>query len=131
MKRIAAIAISAALLAGCESQPVRSVQAAVQSFIQPHKGADALATGLKQYENGEYAESAKSLQSALDLGLGDRDQVNARKHLAFIHCASGRIAPCREEFRRALAIEPGLELAPAEAGHPTWGPVFRDVKARR
>ena len=40
-----------------------------------------------------------------------------------------RSGPCREEFRKALAIDPGMELAPAEAGHPIWGPIFRSVKA--
>ena len=50
---------------------------------------------------------------------------------AFIHCAAGRQAQCREEFRRALEIDPQLELTPAEAGHPGWGPVFRSVKAAR
>ena len=57
--------------------------------------------------------------------------MNAHKHLAFINCVSGRTSACREEFRKALAIEPGLDLPPAEAGHPTWGPVFRSVKAGR
>ena len=42
--------------------------------------------------------------------------------------ASGQ---CRDEFRRALAVDPALELAPAEAGHPVWGPIFRSVKGGR
>ncbi|MBI2295732.1 MAG: TssQ family T6SS-associated lipoprotein [Betaproteobacteria bacterium] len=71
------------------------------------------------------------LQSALDAGLGKSDQVKAHKHLAFIHCSSGREPRCRDEFRKALAADPGFDLDPAEAGHPTWGPVFRSVKARR
>jgi len=28
-------------------------------------------------------------------------------------------------------VDPGLELAPAEAGHPVWGPIFRSLKAGR
>ena len=90
-----------------------------------------LQTGLKQYDDGDYAGSAKNLQGAIERGLAPRDLANAHKHLAFIHCVSGRSGACREEFRKALAVDPGLELEPAEAGHPTWGPVFRSVKAGR
>ena len=53
------------------------------------------------------------------------------KHLAFINCSQGRTGPCRDDFRKALAIDPSLELSPAEAGHPTWGPIFRSLKAGR
>ena len=90
----------------------------------------ALSAGLKQYEEGEYAESAKNLQGAIDLGLPEKQRADAHKHLAFIHCSSNRERQCREEFRKALAIDPALELAPAEAGHPVWGPIFRSLKAR-
>jgi Tfp pilus assembly protein PilF len=125
MKALLTACLLAAALAGCSTEPGRRLQA----LIEPAKGKDALATGLRQYEEGAYADSAKSLQSAIDLGLTDRQRVSAHKHLAFIHCASGRERVCRDEFRKALAIDPSLELAPAEAGHPAWGPVFRSLKA--
>ena len=95
------------------------------------KGEQALAVGQRQYENGEYVEAQKSFAAALEAGVPLKDQVEARKHLAFIHCVSGRQAQCREEFRRALDLNPQLELSPAEAGHPSWGPAFRAVKAAR
>lgn len=116
----------ALLLGGCGSEPVRAIHSVFQS-----KAEQALAAGLRQYEGGEYAEAQKILQSALDGGLSANDQVNARKHLAFIHCAHGRQAQCRDEFRKALDVDPQMELEPAEAGHPAWGPVFRSVKAAR
>jgi Tfp pilus assembly protein PilF len=94
-------------------------------------GPGSLAIGLKQYEEGNYEESAKSLQGAIDLGVPDRERADAHKHLAFIHCSSNRERACREEFRKALAVNPALELAPAEAGHPVWGPIFRALKAGR
>lgn len=90
-----------------------------------------LVAGLRQYEDGEYAESAKTLQGALERGLAGKERAAAHKHLAFIHCASKREELCREEFRKALAVDPQLDLAPAEAGHPVWGPIFRSVKANR
>jgi Tfp pilus assembly protein PilF len=102
----------------------------VTSVFRSSGEAD-LNAGISSYENGKYAEAAKSLQSALDAGLGKSDQVKAHKYLAFIYCASGREKQCRDEFGKALEINPGLELEPAEAGHPVWGPVFRSVKTRR
>jgi hypothetical protein len=41
------------------------------------------------------------------------------------------VAACREEFRKALTMDPSLELSPAEAGHPVWGPVFRSLKGKK
>lgn len=114
-------------LAGCGTEPVRKVQ----EFFQPSKGQEALGTGLKQYENGQYAESLRSLRSAIQLGLGDGDRINAHKHAAFIYCISNRQRQCRDEFRKALAVDPTMELAPAEKDHPGWGPVFESVKAGR
>jgi Tfp pilus assembly protein PilF len=122
--RLRALMVLALLgtLAGCSSQPLREL-------LQPSKGAAALNAGLREYESGEYAEAARNLQGAIDLGLGERERANAHKHLAFIHCSSGRERGCREEFRKALSVDPDLELAPAEAGHPVWGPIFSTLRA--
>jgi Tfp pilus assembly protein PilF len=95
------------------------------------KGEPLLAAGLRQYDDGNYDASLRSLSEALALGLPSAERVKAHKHLAFVHCASDRQRQCRDEFRKALAIDPALELGPAEAGHPVWGPVFRAVKAGR
>jgi Tfp pilus assembly protein PilF len=94
-------------------------------------GPEALHAGLKLYEEGNYAESVKNLQGAIELGVPDKQRANAHKHLAFIHCSRSQERECREEFRKALAVDPALELAPAEAGHPIWGPIFRSLKAAR
>jgi Tfp pilus assembly protein PilF len=131
MTRLLLGAALVAMLAACESQPVREMQASVKDIFQPSKGQAMLNTGLRQYEEGNYPEAATNVQRALDQGLSERERVIAHKHLAFIHCASGRERQCRDEFRRALAVNPGLELTPAEAGHPAWGPVFRSVRAGR
>jgi len=125
--RLLISAVAFAALAACASDPMRDIRGLFQSA----KGQSAFATGLEQYDNGDYAESAKNLQSALDQGLGERDKVAAYKHLAFIHCVSGRERQCRDEFRKALAVDPSMDLAPAEAGHPIWGPIFQAVKAGR
>jgi len=117
----------AASLAACESAPMKSLQ----QLFQSSPGYSSLRDGLRQYDDGAYADSAKSLNGALEQGLNDPERADAHKHLAFIHCASNRERSCRDEFRKALAADPALELTPAEVGHPTWGPVFKSVKAAR
>ncbi|MGE5466322.1 MAG: TssQ family T6SS-associated lipoprotein [Ignavibacteria bacterium] len=109
------------LLVGCASMP----------NLLPSKGADALKAGIDEYADGSYPQATRSLQSALELGLSSREQAKAHKYLAFIGCVTGKTAVCRDEFGKALDADPAMELEPAEAGHPTWGPVFRSVKAKR
>jgi Tfp pilus assembly protein PilF len=110
------------LLAGCVSGPTKMFES---------KANQALSAGIDAYDEGKYPDAVKNLQSALDQGLSVSDQVMAHKYLAFTHCVSGKERLCREEFRKALDINPNLELEPAEMGHPTWGPVFRGVKTRK
>lgn len=91
-------------------------------------GRMELVTGVRVYESGRFADAATYLQRSLDLGVDTSEQVQAHKYLAFIHCVAGREAQCKEEFGRALALQPSFDLTLAEAGHPTWGPVFRSIK---
>jgi Tfp pilus assembly protein PilF len=128
MTRLAITLALAAALTACGSEGFKSLS---QNLFVSSPGAGALKTGLRQYDDGAYADSARSLNGAIGQGLNSGEAANAHKHLAFIHCAANRTGPCREEFRKALAANPGLELAPAEAGHPIWGPVFRSVKSGR
>ena len=132
------LAAAVALLAACDSAPVKEFSkdakgawGQLTGASSSSKGQSTLNAGLKQYDDGDYQPAAKTLQSAIDQGLSDKDKVNAHKHLAFIHCSNGRNGTCREEFRKALAIDPKMELTPAEAGHPGWGPIFRSLKAGR
>ena len=117
--------IAVLALAGC-AEPVREIKSIFQS-----KGEPQLQAGVRQYEDGKYAAATTSLQNALAAGLSDTDQVTANKYLAFIACTQGRERQCRAYFRRALELNPSFELEPAEAGHPMWGPVFKNVKGRR
>lgn len=131
MPRIFIAATLLSTLCACSSEPVREFQSRVQGLFQPAKGQAALSAGMHQYENGEYPASAKSLRTALKQGLSDQDSATAHKYLGFIDCASNRERQCRDEFRKALDADPTLDLRPAEAGHPVWGPIFRSVKAGR
>jgi len=118
----AAALVALLALAACSSPPLRGL-------FETSKGSSVLSAALREYDNGDYAEAGKDFQIAIDLGLTGEEEAMAHKHLAFIHCASGRDRLCREEFRRALTLKPDLELSAAEAGHPSWGPIFAQLKA--
>ena len=124
-----ALIIAGLSLGGCGA--MRTLQQDVKSLFGSTKGEPALAVGIRQYEDGKYPEAAESLNTALYQGLSSADRVKAHKYLAFMHCISSRPSACRQQVRRALALDPNLELSAAEAGHPIWGPVFRAVKAGR
>lgn len=92
----------------------------------------ALLTGLRAYEDGQYADAERELKKALDIGLAStKDRASANKHLAFVYCTSNRASACDQAFRAALEADPGFALSKAEAGHPLWGPVYRRVTAGR
>jgi Tfp pilus assembly protein PilF len=112
---------------GCASQTMRDLRA----MLQPSKGYYALRLGMQQFEDAAYVDAARNLQAALDMGLVQAERADAYKYLAFIHCASGREAACRDEFRRALSADPDFTLDPAERGHPVWGPAFAAAKAAK
>ena len=111
------------VLAGCQSK-------AVQEFpLTKFKAESMLDQGIRQYDNGDYRVAARTIQASLDEGLTTRSQARAHKYLAFIHCTSGQQSQCRDEFRKALEIDPSMQLRAEESGHPIWGPVFKSVKA--
>jgi Tfp pilus assembly protein PilF len=119
------------LLSGCETAPVKQMTTDIKSVFETPKGDPELAAGIRSYEEGNYDVAQQQLQSALKSGLNSFGEIKAHKYLAFINCAAGRESRCREEFRKVLWLDPDFTLAPAEAGHPLWGPVFRSVKAEQ
>ena len=128
VRRMLITAVTLAVLYGCACIQQESEG---QAASPGERGEQFLLTGIRAYENGKYNEAMSALQASLQRGLNDRDQVQAHKYLAFIDCVSNEEAKCRSQFRMALTIDPTFELAPAEAGHPIWGPVFRSVKDQR
>jgi len=121
--------LAAFLASACSSTPVRDIGL---DKLAPRKAEQELSSGLKNYENGHYQIAAKHLQNALNDGLTFKsDRVTAHKYLAFIYCVSDRKKQCREQFKEALEIDPDFELSAAEAGHPIWGPVFREVRTEQ
>jgi hypothetical protein len=123
---------SAPPVAAAPAKPKPEPAPAAEAPKEPARslGVDELAKGVKSYDDGDYQAASKQFQAALDLGLASpADRAAAHKHLAFIACVHKRARNCRIEFGKALTEYPAFDLTPAEAGHPTWGPVFRSVKA--
>jgi hypothetical protein len=51
--------------------------------------------------------------------------------MAFSYCVTSRQTLCRQQFEKALKIDPAFDLAPGEKGHPLWGAVFDRAKKRK
>jgi len=135
---VIALLCSACAQFGKEEAPKTAPQESSAATNTPASGGSIdkaeqeLSSGIASYENGAYKIAARQLQSALALGLADPvSRARAHKYLAFMHCVGGRQRQCREEFTKAFEADPAFDLTAAEAGHPTWGPVFRKVKAAR
>jgi Tfp pilus assembly protein PilF len=117
--------LAANLAAGCATSSFRDF------FLARTAGSNYLEEGVRNYEEGDYRTSARRIRYALEEGLSRPDRVKAHKYLAFIACVSGQQLTCREEFSIALELDPSFQLDAAEAGHPTWGPVYKSVKAKQ
>jgi Tfp pilus assembly protein PilF len=127
LRRSIAFFLTVVLLAGCSSRPLQGISRTIGT-----SAAKDLAVGIRAYENGEYEDAERLLQRSVEEGLAFKsDEINAHKHLAFVHCVSNRERQCREEFRKVLELDPRFELDKSEAGHPIWGPVFRSVRSKK
>ena len=126
MKQISALICAVLLMSACATPIMRD--AGLDKFAL-RKAEKDLSLGIRAYEDGDYKNSTRLLQSALaaDLFLTS-DKVAAHKYLAFMYCAQSREKACRDEFRKVLALNPDFQLTPAESGHPSWGPVFKSLK---
>ena len=121
-----------ALVAGCAvpPQPSGPTPDEIARLERLDRANTSLTEGLKQYDAGNNDAALRGFLVALDSSLLTLpQQLNARKHMAFIHCVSSRESSCKEEFGKAFTLDAKFDLSTAEAGHPTWGPVFRQVKA--
>ena len=127
--RLGCVLILVGVLGGCSSGPVRDIGL---DKLAPRKAEQELSAGLKSYENGQYPQAMKHIQTALSSDLTFKsDRITAYKHLAFIYCITDRKKQCHAMFKEALEIDPEFDLSAAEAGHPLWGPVYREVQAEQ
>ena len=88
-----------------------------------------LLAALRAYEDALYVDAERQFTQALSLELASpRDRAAAHKHLAFIYCTSSRMVECEAEFRAARLADPSFTLSKSEAGHPSWGQVYKRVR---
>ncbi|MES2934229.1 MAG: TssQ family T6SS-associated lipoprotein [Pseudomonadota bacterium] len=103
--------------------PVRSVLTAERI---------ALNDGIRLYNEGNFNAAIKRLGGAAEIWAADKPaQLEALKYMAFSYCVSSRQALCRQQFEKALRLDPSFDLAPGEKGHPLWGPAFARSKKNR
>jgi tetratricopeptide (TPR) repeat protein len=90
----------------------------------------ALREGIALYNDGDYNGTIRKLNNATEIWTSHNKslQVSALKYIAFSYCITSRTQLCRQQFERALKIDPGFDLLPSEIGHPIWGPVFLKAK---
>lgn len=128
MTKISLLALAAATLAltaGCVQPPSAPV-GLLDVIARPAE--KALLAGIRAYEDGQYGESEKQFNAALQTGLASsKDVAAAQKHLAFIYCTSNRTPLCETAFREARKADPAFALSRSEQGHPVWGPVYKRV----
>lgn len=98
----------------------------------PQVPADQLALkeGVTLYNNGDYNGAIKRLNSANEIWSGSNKaiQLDAYKFMAFSYCVTARRFLCKQQFEKALKLDPDFQLTAGEKGHPLWGPVFEQAK---
>lgn len=116
-----------ALLAGCSLAPKKTDTS--QSGSANPEAEARYQQGLSHYRDNRFSAAFSDFDAAVATGnLPLAQTIDARKHLAFIHCANNREAPCREQFQAILKLDANFDLSPNEASHPGWGPVWRSIK---
>lgn len=88
----------------------------------------ALKEGIALYNNGDFNGAIRKLNTIT--GAEKSVQLSAFKYSAFSYCVSGRQLACRQQFEKALKLDPNFDLEPGEKGHPLWGPVFARAKKK-
>lgn len=117
--------IAALVLAGCGTVGEISQKVGIAS---PSPAAQKVDAGVALYEQGDFAAAIRTLHSP-EVADGDvATRVRAHKYLAFSYCVTQRRVLCRRSFDAALRLDESFDLAPAEAGHPIWGPVFAQAR---
>jgi Flp pilus assembly protein TadD len=120
--------VATAFITGCKTAPTSATNSAAAH--DPAAVAQlALNEGIALYDNGNYNGALKRLTGANEIwNAGKPVQIEALKYMAFSYCVTGRQALCRQQFEKALKLNPAFDLAPGEKGHPLWGPVFVQAK---
>lgn len=126
----------AALLSACAGAPPPAAPAAGTPATAAAAPAPAITpahrdlyAGIGLYQAGDYAGAIRQLTASPEIAKADKGtQLEAMKYAAFSYCVTAHQALCRQQFDKALKLDPAFDLAPGEKGHPLWGPVFDKAK---
>jgi hypothetical protein len=92
---------------------------------EPTASEKKLASALSTFERGEYALAIRQLAPlTTDPVLDVPNRLTALKFMAFSQCLTRAVTACRKSFELAFRLDGKFDLAPAERGHPVWGPQF-------
>jgi hypothetical protein len=120
------------------TEPAPTTAAAVKAAEPPSppvevpvrlKPEQLYSEGSEAYEKGDYKSAIRKLSAAIEGATpGSALQRDSYKLLAFSYCVTNQQPACRARFASLLKVAPAFQLTRAEAGHPLWGPVFREVQ---
>ncbi|MFZ6710206.1 TssQ family T6SS-associated lipoprotein [Undibacterium sp. TC9W] len=139
---VAGLMVACVLLQGCETAPKQAP--APKPVVKPKEpppppppppveptvpalspDVQALKDGTALYDGGDYNGAIKKLGGNEIWSGHNKDvQLGALKIMAFSYCVTSRTQLCRQQFDKALKLDPTFNLSAAEIGHPVWGPVF-------
>lgn len=112
-----------------EPKPIVAAPVAPPVPKEPSPSEKALASAIATFDRGEYAAAIRQLTPlTTNSSLDQASQLQALKSLAFSQCLSRAITACRKTFERAFRLDSQFDLAPAERGHPVWGPQFERAR---
>ncbi|CAB3942533.1 hypothetical protein LMG6001_00385 [Achromobacter insolitus] len=115
-----------ALLAGCAGITSKQPEAPPTA-----EALDQLQQVRDKYSAGRYGEVIRGVATSDALATSSKAvRIEAYKLQAFSYCVSKYPQLCEDSFARILALDPTFELAPNEAGHPVWGPVFQRARTQ-
>ena len=104
----------------------------VATPAEPSLSEKNLAVALASFDRGEYPLAMKQLKPlTTDQDLSTADRLKAIKSLAFSQCLTRAVVACRKTFESAFELDPEFNLAPAEQGHPVWGPQFLRARSSK
>jgi len=129
MTRRVRYGLTAALawLAGCTAGT--SPYSAPASAVASPQAQEELRQVRQAYDAGRYGDVIRRVARSDALAAAPDDlRIEAFKLQAFSYCVNDYAQLCQDAFGRILQIRPDFTLAPSEAGHPQWGPVFERAK---
>ncbi|MFC3109408.1 TssQ family T6SS-associated lipoprotein [Undibacterium arcticum] len=104
----------------------------VATIVVPAAVNSSLKEGLTLYDNGDFNGAIQKLSLPADSRSADKStKLTALKTMAFSYCVTTRMTLCRQQFDKALKLDPSFDLDAGEKQHPLWGPVFKQAKKKR